>query len=272
MYLRKNRVAIKIEGPDAFKFLQNAISQDLRQLNVDIAVCKLACLLNQKGGVLAYFWLHQSSTDSYILDVENSMFEVLWQELHKYKMRAQVKIQQLEYFKSYWSFSNEIKEGFKMNSFSLQKQKIYRLSALSPNSRDLKNTVSDKEWDIFRIQQQWPQWQKDVSSGMLPLQSEFLSLGLHFNKGCYLGQETIARLYSRGSQVARKLFCVRLEGHALEEGADLFFEQKSVGQISSSCFLDSVSWGLALIHRKAWQEKKLLEIKSEKMIEVVHDE
>ena len=71
---------------------------------------------------------------------------------------------------------------------------------------------------------------------------------LHFQKGCYLGQEIVERIRSRG-HVNKQLMGFRLEGHALPaRGATLFAGGKEVGEITSSADSpDAGIFGLAYV-------------------------
>ena len=69
---------------------------------------------------------------------------------------------------------------------------------------------------------------------------------LHFNKGCYLGQEIVERVRSRG-HVNRILTGLRIEGNQpLKRGAKISFEDIEVGEISSSSYSPALAATVAL--------------------------
>jgi folate-binding protein YgfZ len=69
----------------------------------------------------------------------------------------------------------------------------------------------------------------------IPNELGFLNNAVHMNKGCYRGQETVAKVYNLG-QPPRRLVLLHLDGSMVampEHGAKLFFESKEVGYIGT---------------------------------------
>lgn len=90
--------------------------------------------------------------------------------------------------------------------------------------------------DVLRIEHGYPHFGRDVTEANLPQEVDRNDLAISFTKGCYLGQETIARLDALG-HVNKTL--VRLRGTGDEvpaPGAELHAGEKAVGQITSSAW------------------------------------
>jgi tRNA-modifying protein YgfZ len=86
-------------------------------------------------------------------------------------------------------------------------------------------------WDAFRISHGYPAFPNEISEDYIPLEAGLWG-AVSFSKGCYTGQEIIARMESRG-QIAKKL-CT-LVGDKLESGAELFTEAgESAGKVTSA--------------------------------------
>jgi folate-binding protein YgfZ len=92
----------------------------------------------------------------------------------------------------------------------------------------------------------------DTDERTLALEAR-LEPAISFNKGCYLGQETIERATARGS-IKRRLYGLRLaEDKALSPGAVIRLDGKEVGRLTSitrSPALGAI--GLAVLHHSAW--------------------
>jgi folate-binding protein YgfZ len=88
--------------------------------------------------------------------------------------------------------------------------------------------------EVARIEVGRPRWGQDMDDTTIPQEANLGALGaLSFEKGCYTGQETVARIHFRG-HVNRHLRCVR-STQPLPEGADVrTAEGKSVGTVRSS--------------------------------------
>jgi tRNA-modifying protein YgfZ len=91
-------------------------------------------------------------------------------------------------------------------------------------------------WEIARIESGRPQWGTDMDDSTLPQEANFDELGaISYTKGCYIGQETVARVHFRG-HVNRFLRRIRFVTRpAPPKGAELVDETgKVIGDIRSS--------------------------------------
>ncbi|MBL9164190.1 MAG: hypothetical protein JNL18_15785 [Planctomycetaceae bacterium] len=91
-------------------------------------------------------------------------------------------------------------------------------------------------WNIVRVESNWPLWGVDFDDANLPQEVSRDALAISFRKGCYLGQETVARIDALG-HVNKQLRAVRFEGHVVPAvGSELFQGEQPVGQVTSSCW------------------------------------
>jgi folate-binding protein YgfZ len=95
--------------------------------------------------------------------------------------------------------------------------------------------VSDKTVDLLRIASGIPRYGQDIRERDLP-QETGQQRALHFSKGCYIGQEIVERIRSRGA-VHRSFTGFRLNGELLSPGTTIQCEGKEVGEITSSAML-----------------------------------
>jgi tRNA-modifying protein YgfZ len=95
---------------------------------------------------------------------------------------------------------------------------------------------SKETWDIARIESGRPEWGSDMDDSTLPQEANFDELGaISYTKGCYIGQETVARVHFRGhiNRFLRKLRFVTRP--APPKGAELVDESgKVIGDIRST--------------------------------------
>lgn len=90
--------------------------------------------------------------------------------------------------------------------------------------------VGDDALDTLRIQHGLPRWGADMDEATIPLEAN-LQTAISYTKGCYVGQEVIAKATYRG-RVRRKLVRFRLEKPA-EPGASVYDGDKLVGTLTS---------------------------------------
>jgi folate-binding protein YgfZ len=86
--------------------------------------------------------------------------------------------------------------------------------------------------EAFRIAEGLPAYGIDIAERDLPQETSQMR-ALHFNKGCYLGQEIVERIRSRGS-VHRHLRQLEVDGPVPKSGTELLLDGSAVGQITSA--------------------------------------
>lgn len=101
--------------------------------------------------------------------------------------------------------------------------------------------VGELAWEALRIEAGLPRWAREVDSRAIPNELDWLRTGVHLNKGCYPGQETIARTVNLG-RPPRRLVQLQLagwQGQLPEVGARVYLPVgdnpagKAVGTITS---------------------------------------
>lgn len=106
--------------------------------------------------------------------------------------------------------------------------------------------ASDEETEMWRIRNFHPRHGVDFSEASLPQETQMMH-ALHFQKGCYLGQEIVERIRSRG-HVNRELMGFRLKGEAPARGARIESGGKEAGEVTSAAsFSSGMSYGLAML-------------------------
>ncbi|MCG8448432.1 MAG: hypothetical protein MI725_02480 [Pirellulales bacterium] len=101
-------------------------------------------------------------------------------------------------------------------------------------------------WNTLRLESSFPLYGVDFDSAHLPQEVDRNEVAISFNKGCYLGQETVARIDALG-HVNRRLCLVRLAGSEVPQpGLKLLAGDKEVGEVTSSCWSPRYQAPLAL--------------------------
>ena len=107
----------------------------------------------------------------------------------------------------------------------------------------------------LRMEAGIPVFGTDVGPDNLVLEVPAYRSGISFDKGCYVGQETVARLHARGENLARHLRGI-LTDQEPEPGTALEYRGKEVGSVSSTTWspLAGKYLSLALVHRSATED------------------
>jgi folate-binding protein YgfZ len=110
--------------------------------------------------------------------------------------------------------------------------------------------VSEAAAEIVRVERGRPRYGIDLDDTTIPQEAGLNERAVSFTKGCYVGQETVARLYYKGKP-NRHLRGLRLS-EAVEPGAALTFGERPVGSLGSSVVSPTFGpIGLALVRREA---------------------
>lgn len=196
---------ISVSGPDAATYLQGQISCDIHKLKPRKAM--MGCCCNLKGRMQSLFYLfpHQNN---YILATSADLIEETIARLKQYSIFSKVTIEKSELsFASYGEISTQ--SAFFNNdtdlssiSFPLESEYLHIIFGINDELKAL-SKVSPQLSDAFNfklILAGIPQLNQLSYEKFLPHELNLETLGaLDFDKGCYTGQEVVARLHYRGS-------------------------------------------------------------------------
>lgn len=272
--------AVKISGTDAHIFLERLLTSKVRELK-NTGDTQLSCLLNPKGGLISFFFLEcldSGDLPAFLMHLPRALQEASVNELKKYILRKKVDIAPLvdsqpTYF---WRYRDSGTAPAEMNSwrdlYQSQDQKFslgYILEGPNPDSR-----MKPELCQALRIKYRIPEVTSEILPGMLPLESDFLRGAIGQNKGCYPGQETTARLISRGENTAYKLIGLEADQPIASTALIMGPEGTQLGQLTS---VSPMAWenkyyALARVHRNFFQtETKTLQTQGHPDGHIKHD-
>jgi folate-binding protein YgfZ len=117
--------------------------------------------------------------------------------------------------------------------------------------------VSSDAVEILRIEFGTPRFGAEMDTATMPAEAGIVAAAVNFEKGCYIGQETVARLHYKGKP-NRHLRGLRLSAPA-GPGASLSLGEKEVGRLGGSCVSPAHGpIGLAIVRREAEPGSELL--------------
>jgi folate-binding protein YgfZ len=112
------------------------------------------------------------------------------------------------------------------------------------------DAVSEEAAECLRIESGRPRLGLDMDADTIPQEASLNERAVNFEKGCYVGQETVARLHYRGKP-NRHLRGLRLSAPAAG-GDEVRLGERSVGRIGSTCVSPALGpIALALLRREA---------------------
>jgi len=205
---------VRVAGPAAADFLQRMLSNDVEQ-----APCR-AMLLTPKARLIAPLVVVRRADDDFLLLTEPGLGDAVSSALLRAKFAAKVEIAPEEHV----SVIALAEEG------GIPNDELGEPGAELLDS-DAEPTLSESESERLRIEGARPAWGKELDDSILPAEAGLDETHVSFTKGCYPGQEPIARLRYRG-KVNRGLRVVEVEGAA--PGDEIRYGDKAVGRVTSA--------------------------------------
>ena len=209
---------MRVAGPDAEDYLQRMVSNDVEALGVGDA-CD-ALLLTPKARLIATLrvW-HRGETD-FLLLTEPELGDAVAAELRKMRFAAKCEIEPEQHTSSI-VFGGD--EGIPTGE--------YGGSAREVLDAELEPTLTEPELERLRIEAGTPRYGHDLDDRVLPAEAGLDRTHISFTKGCYPGQEPIARLHYRG-HVNRRLRVLTVD--SATPGDEIEYGGKQVGRITSA--------------------------------------
>jgi hypothetical protein len=218
---RRPRDFVGVRGPDAASYLQAIVSNDVEALGPGEA-CE-ALLLTPKARVIAPLTVLRRSADDYLLLTEPGLGERVRATLIRSRFATKCEIELEEHMSAVVFGANE---GIPNAD--------YGEPAVEVLDTDLEPTVGEEELEVLRIRTGTPRWEREIDDRVLPAEAGLDARAIDFEKGCYPGQEPIARQHYRG-RVNRSLRVLRIQGAELPAyDAELAFDGKAVGRVTSA--------------------------------------
>jgi folate-binding protein YgfZ len=213
----RERDFVRVAGADAPDYLQRMVSNDVEALSAGDA-CP-ALLLTAKARVIAPLVVLRRADDDFLLLTEPGLGEVVRGHLTRMRLRASCEIEP-EQHESVLVFGGDT--GFATDWPGAQEALDARLEP----------TVSEEELELRRIESAVPRWEHEIDDRILPAEAGLDETHVSFSKGCYPGQEPVARLHYRGHP-NRGLRVVQLD-EVPEQNAPLLHDGREVGRVTSA--------------------------------------
>lgn len=238
---------IWVRGPDSVSFLQGLVSQDVEAIPVGSVARSF--LLGPQGKLAALLWLLRGEDEVGIV-TDAGFGEEVAATLARYKIRIKAEIALDERPLSVVVGDDSLAEAGHWSDDGVLRASL-PLGRL-PRVLVAGEAMPESDLTALRVEEGEPVMGRDVDEKTIPQETGLTDQAVSFTKGCYLGQELVARIDTRG-HVNRQLRGVVVDGDALPaEGAELVAGDKTVGNLTSpvrSERLGSVI-GLALVRRE----------------------
>ncbi len=245
---------LRISGEDAQSFLQNLLSNDIRL--VDATHAQLSSFNTAKGRMLAVFLIWRDG-DNYCVQLPISILEMMRKKLSMYVLRAKVKITDASNkqiclgvsgkkaaeilrkicgevpSENMGCLATEHAHILKINDTRFQiATSIEHAQALWNQLGAAAQAVGSGCWDWLNIRSGIPVIVPKTQEAFVPQMANLDALGgINFKKGCYPGQEIVARMHYLG-KLKRRMFLAHIASGDAPQAGDELFSADMEGQAS----------------------------------------
>ena len=219
---RRPRAFVRVAGPDAAALLQRLVSNDVEALEPGESCAAL--LLTAKARVIAPLVVLRRGEHEFLLLTEPELGDRVRAHLTRMRLAARAEIEPEEH-SSYVVLGTS--DGG-IPSFD------YGVPAVEVLDSPEEPSLADEELELLRIRARTPRFGREIDDRVLPAEAGLVERAVSFTKGCYPGQEPIARLHYRG-HANRGLRVLELESAAAPAyDAEVRHGERVVGRVTSA--------------------------------------
>lgn len=257
-YALTPRALWRLTGPDALRYLNGQVTCDVTAIGKERAAYAAVC--TAKGRMEGDLHIAAHGDDFY-LDADPALRESLGARLEKYLIADDAVFEDIS---DVWSLSHVFgskpppahEAGFVVasNRFGLPGHDIWNAGTGAVIVGD---SVAGDVVETLRLEHGLPRWDAELSTATLPPEAgPHLLAAISYTKGCYVGQETIARLKSVG-HVNRTLVFLKSDSASFPPAQTKLTQgDREVGVVTSSGFSPRLEKGIALgyVQRQAAED------------------
>jgi tRNA-modifying protein YgfZ len=270
---RSARGKLLVSGPDTAEYLQGQLTNDVEALAPGEG--QYAALLDRKGHLQADMRVLRLDTERIWIDTEPEALEAARRHLQTYKIGREVEVDDVSAERAVLSLigpaTAHVTGSPPLPAYSCEETTVAGIECVVAGTADGVDLIAAADdagrlrqglldagaaevdagaAEILRIEAGRPRFGAEMSAETMPAEAGIVEAAVSFTKGCYIGQEPVARLHYKG-RPNRHLRGLRLSGPA-QAGAGLRLGEREVGRVGGVC-VSPVHGpiGLAIVRREA---------------------
>ncbi len=250
---RSQRGKLRFTGPQRAWFLHQIMTQAFEDVTPGEA--RDTAMITAHGRMLGYLEV-VATEDALLAHFEPSLIATLPDEIRRYVFATRVEIEDVTAETGLVLVAGE---GWERAAESVEGAVVHPTASLGAPGAYLwlpaagveqavgalehagARAATEDELEAVRIAHGVPRWGYEMDSKTIPQEAGIEGRAVHFDKGCYVGQEAMAKIHFRG-KVNRRLALIQSD-RGLERGAEVVAEGATVGKVTSA----AGSRGLALV-------------------------
>jgi tRNA-modifying protein YgfZ len=210
-----SRDVLTVSGLDAVEYLQGQCSQDVASLSEGQTADAL--LLSPQGKVEAMIRVTRTGPDAFLIDTDAGSGDAARTRLERFRLRVKVDIEPLSWVclairgPESASVPPASEPGVLRLAVEWPGLPGFDLIGPAPTFPEAVHRCGSAAWEAARIEAGIPVMGRDVTESTIPAEAGLVERSVSLTKGCFTGQELVARLDSRGTKVARRMCGIVLD-------------------------------------------------------------
>lgn len=261
MDLRDSWEVVFVQGPDAQSFLHSQLTNRID--NLEAGQMRLAARLNRTGQIVSYFYVGHCQEKGFFLWVPKVLAQITVEELEKFIIMEDVELkksadQGLVGFGRLAKSHTE--KGLNLTMYSWPAVWFWEKDAPGVKNLDQKMVSS------LRLLSGFPIWGEGLDEKTLINETRLNELAVDYKKGCFLGQETVAKIQNNRGAASYPVLIemVKLLDLDWSCGQKLYSKEKKVGTYLNHVNLDERSFLLVKLARQERVDGTPIELSSDK--------
>ncbi|HUF33305.1 MAG TPA: hypothetical protein VMN58_08890 [Acidimicrobiales bacterium] len=246
------RDVVRAAGDEAVSFLQGQLSQDVEALEVGGSAFSL--LLQPQGKVDAFLRVTRVADDELVLDTDAGWGRAVVARLERFKLRVRCELALLDDWRVVALRGVDcegLDPGPDVWAVPPETPGVEGCDLLGPGVAvpDGIATIAPGTYEALRIARGVARMGPELGESTIPAAAGLVERSVSFTKGCYTGQELVARIDSRGGNTPVRLRRVVVEGLLPMAGATLEVDGEEVGTLTSVAPVEGGAVALAYVRR-----------------------
>jgi len=224
-----HRGVLSLQGEDRYAFLQGLITNDIHLIKKTGIL--FSALLSPQGRFLHDFFIIEREETLYLTPEKERLPDLL-SILQRYKLRSRLQLTDESVSMGLFAAWGETCPPSFIPDPRLKEMGYVELFSVPDFPKE---NGSLEDYDRHRIELGVPDGSRDlIVDKAIVLENNYHELqAMHWEKGCYLGQELMARTHHRGL-IRKRLMPVVIEGVAPFFGTEIFYNEEKIGSMKSS--------------------------------------
>jgi folate-binding protein YgfZ len=237
------RDVIRAHGPDAASYLQGQISQDVDAIAVGDT--RWTLLLNPAGKVDAWLRMTRTGDDEFTLDTDGGWGGPTLARLTRFKLRTKVDFDAVAGWRCLAVRGTVLDDP---TAHPIVWPGIAGVDLLGPDVEPPTDVPLADHYERTRIEAGVPAMGRELTEATIPVEAGqwLIDASVSFTKGCYTGQELVARINSRGGNAPRPVRGLRIGGEVGPGAAVVGDDGRALGELTSALYAADLDETIAL--------------------------